>query len=221
MMDHEQAIESQASLRYALGELSPAERDSFEEHFSDCSQCMTDVEVAATFAANAAEVFRTRALPGSHPKERRVWLWWRPMPVLALSAAFNVLLVAGIGFGLLWLRPIAPGNSANPEAQSVEVVPVRGATRSADGPQVVRASRQPLVLTFDLPQRYEHYFYVIERGGSTVLSGELTVAGRSDSLNIQIPVGRLAAGEYRVTAMAATGAARENLGTCLLQVPAP
>jgi Putative zinc-finger len=220
MMDHEQAIEMQASLRYALGELSPAERDSFEEHFADCSRCMTDVELAATFAANAAEVFRTRSLPGSRPKDHRVWLGWRPIPVLALSAALNVLLVAGIGLGFLWRAPAAPGRPASLEAQSVEVVPVHGATRSADGPQVVRASRQPLVLSFDLPQRYEHYFYVIERGGSTVLSGELTVAGRSDSLNIQIPVGRLAGGEYRVTAMAASGAARENLGTCLLQVPA-
>jgi len=221
MMDHEQAIETQASLRYALGELSPAERDSFEEHFADCSQCMTDVEVAATFAANASEVFRTRAVPGSRPKKRRAWLWWRPMPVLAFSAALNVLLVVGIGFGFLWPRPVTPGKPASLEAQSVEVVAVRGATRSADGPQVVRASRQPLVLTFDLPQRYEHYFYVIEQGGSTVLSGELTVAGRSDSLNIQIPVGRLAAGEYRVTAMATTSSAgRENLGTCLLQVAA-
>jgi len=210
----------QASLRYTLGELSPAERDSFEEHFADCSQCLTDVELAAAFAANTAEVFRTRALPPEGPERRRAWLWWPPMPALALSAALNVLLVVGIGFGFLWRSPAAPGSPASLEPRSVEVVPVRAATRSADGLQVVRASRQPLVLTFDLPQRYERYFYVIERGGSTVLSGELAVVGRSDSLNIQIPVGRLAAGEYRVTAMAATGAARENLGACVLQVPA-
>ena len=60
MMDHEQAVRMQASMRYALGELTPDERDSFEEHFADCRYCMSDVEMATALAVNAKEVFRER-----------------------------------------------------------------------------------------------------------------------------------------------------------------
>ncbi len=35
-MDHDQAIQTQASIRYVLGEQTPEERDSFEEHYADC-----------------------------------------------------------------------------------------------------------------------------------------------------------------------------------------
>jgi len=220
-MDHEQAIQTQASMRYALGELTQAERDSFEEHFADCSHCMSDVEVATAFAANAKEVFRDRALGRDRPKGN-AWLWWRPFPALALSAALNLVLVAGLGYGLLRPHPASPSDVAqSSEPESVEIVPVHGTTRGSEGPaQVVRASRRPVVLAFDLPQRYEHYFYSIDRAGAAVLSGEVSVSGRPDSLNLQIPVARLAPGEYEVTLTGAIGAVREGLGTCLVQVQA-
>jgi hypothetical protein len=218
-MDHEQAIQTQASMRYALGELTPDERDSFEEHFADCSHCMSDVELASAFAANAKEVFRERALWGDRPKGN-AWLRWRPFPALALSAALNLVLVAGLGYGLLRFHRAAPGDVAqSAELESVEIIPVRGTTRGSEGPaQVVRVSRRPIVLTFDLPQRYEHYFYSIDRDGAAVLSGEVSVPGRPDSLNLQIQAARLSPGEYQVTVTGSTGAMRESLGTCLLQV---
>jgi hypothetical protein len=206
-------------MRYVLGELTPAERDSFEEHFADCSHCMSDVELANVFSANAKEVFRERQLAGDRPKGF-AWLRWRPFPALALSAALNLVLVAGLGYGLLRPRPAPLNNVAqSSEPESVEIVPVRGTTRGSDSPaQVVRASRRPIVLTFDLPQSYEHYLYSIDRDGTAVLSGAVSVAGRPASLNLQIPVARLTPGDYQVTLKGMIGATQESLGSCVLQV---
>ena len=220
MMDHEQAIQAQASMRYALGELTPDERDAFEEHFADCSHCMQDVEASTAFAANARQVFRDRASVGV-PARAFPWFQWRPFPTLALSAAFNLVLLVGLGYEVGHMHPtssVAVENSAG--AQNVDVVPIRGATRGSGQLQSVRASRSPVVLTFDLPQSYEHYRYAIEGAGKAVRSGEVSVVGRPDSLNLQIQVARLSPGEYRVTATGISGSAQDDLGTCLLQVEA-
>ena len=225
-MDHDQAIQTQASTRYILGELPPADRDSFEEHYADCSHCLNDVELAAAFAANSKEVFRERALAGNIPK-RIPWLNWRPFPALALSAAFNLILVAGLGIGFLRFHQAAPiesaissdpASAALSEPGGVDMIRVRGTTRSAENAQVVRAKIQPVFLAFDLLQHYEHYFYSVEQGGSVVKSGELKTPP-GDVLVLRIPVDHLSPGEYQVSVTgSATGAAREDLGNCVLQV---
>ena len=220
MMDHEQAIQTHASMRYALGELAAAERDAFEEHFADCSFCLKDVEASTAFAANARQVFRDRVAAGIPAKGFR-WFLWRPFPAFALSAAFNLVLLAGLGYEVGRMHPTTPAAVADSAgAQNVDIVPIHGATRGSGELQSVRASRSPMVLTFDLPQSYEHYRYAIERAGTAVLSGDVKVVGRPDSLNLQIPVARLSPGEYRVTLTGTSGSAQDNLGACLLQIEA-
>jgi hypothetical protein len=220
MMDHEQAIQEHASMRYALGELAPADRDAFEGHFADCSFCMKDVEASTAFAANARQLFRERAAVRT-PAKGFSWFQWRPFPAFALSAAFNVVLLAGLGYEMVHLHPAAPAAVADSDgAQNVEIVPIHAITRGSEHLPVVPASRASIVLAFDLLQSYEHYRYSVERAGSSVMSGELTVAGRPDSLNLQIPVARLSPGEYRVTVTGTEGSAQENVGACLLQVGA-
>lgn len=211
-MDHEQAIQSQASMRYALGELSPAERDAFEEHFADCSHCMREVESAAAFDANAREVFREQPEPKGRPR-RLGWLLWRPAPTLAMSAALNLALAAGLGYTLLRSRPARTIESAAP--QSVVVIAVRGVTRSAGLPEI-RVSG-PTVLTFDLPQHYDQYSYSIDRSGTPVLSGDVHGPAQGDTLNLELP-SRLPSGQYRLTVFGAGADTREVLGSCLLQM---
>jgi Putative zinc-finger len=206
-------------MRYVLGELEPAARDEFEEHLADCSNCMNEVWTATTFAANAKEVFRTgRRKPARKPI--LVWLW-RPSPAFAFSAALNVLLAAGLGYGLLRVIPGMRAEIAQLSLPAgVEVVSVLGVVRDASGtPQVVKAKGSWMVLSFDIAQGYGRYVYsVADESGRVVLSGEVPDAG-SDSLNVPVRVGRLAPGEYRIAAAGIDGNRREELGTCLLQVP--
>lgn len=218
MMSHEQALQTQASMKYALGELSPDDRDSFEEHFADCAECMREVETSAVLAANAREVFRERAAAKQRVKGF-AWFGWRPFPVLAFSTALNLVLLAGLGYEFGRVHKVRPLSVPAAEVpQGVDIVPVRGATRGAGAMQVVRVSSRPIVLEFDLPQPFGVYRYSIERAGTPVMSGAVTLPNQAESLNLEIPADHFTPGEYRVTVTANNGDSRENLGACLLEV---
>lgn len=223
-MDHDQAAQMQASARYVLGELTPAERDAFEEHYADCSQCLSDVELATIFAANTREVFRERALAQNTSPKGWAWLRWRPFPALAFSAALNCALVAGLGYGLLRGHNTAVTAvnvvAESARLESVDIFPVIGGVRGGPGEKKnsFEVSGRPIVLTLDLQEHYEHYLYSIDRGGSAVQAGEVSVSGQPDTLNVPIPASRLSPGEYRVTLTGTVGSVRHKLATCLLEV---
>jgi anti-sigma factor RsiW len=221
-MDHNQAVQTQVSMRYILGELTTAERDEFEEHYADCSRCMSDLEMTAAFAANARRVFRDRVDVGEN-SSWLAWLRWRPLPTLALSAALNLVLVAGLGVELFRGRPSVPALSgrggAAAELESVDLTDISGTTRgSAKAERVIHVTSRPVVVRIDLLRSYEHYLYSIDREGTPVLSREVPVPGRPDSLNLRIPTALLPAGKYVFTVTGVQGAVHEILGTCLLQV---
>jgi hypothetical protein len=219
-MNHDQAIETKFPMRYVLGELAAADRDEFEEHLADCSNCMNDVWMATTFAANAKEVFRDGEFK---PAKAQGWAWLRwPLPAFAVSAALNVALAIGLGYGALRVYPALRAEIAElSEPGAVDVVPVRGVVRDASGGlQVVKASGRLIVLSFDLPQRYDQYVYSIADGrGRVVMSGEIPYHG-ADSLNLRVPVGRLPLAKYTATVTGIAGSRHENLGVCLLEVDA-
>ena len=216
-MDHTQANETEMATRYVLRDLAPADLEEFEEHLADCSVCMNDVWTATTFAANAKEAFRTiKPKPATSP-----WLLWvgRPFPALAFSTVLNVVLLAALGYLTLRLYPTWRAESAEMIFPgSISVVAVRGPVRDA-APQVVNASGRLMVLSFELPERYPHYYFSIaDSAGRSILSGTIQDNG-SDALNLRVPVGRLRRGEYRVTATGIKAdQSGEPIGTCLLQV---
>jgi hypothetical protein len=49
-MDHRNAVSSNASERYLLGEMSEPERFAFEAHYFDCLECAADVRAGAVLA---------------------------------------------------------------------------------------------------------------------------------------------------------------------------
>ena len=107
-MDHEMAVRLQASEKYLLGELSPVERDQFEEHLADCSRCMDEFWTTDVFAANARAVFEDRAA-GRVQRKAYSWLDWfrlKAMPTLAFSGALNLPL-PGFSLFLRRTRPLA------------------------------------------------------------------------------------------------------------------
>jgi hypothetical protein len=94
-MNHDQAVQIKAPERYVIGDLASAERDEFEEHFAECSQCLDDVWTVSAFAANARVVFRERATPRHH-HERAGWLaWFRPQVLIPSLATLALAVVVG------------------------------------------------------------------------------------------------------------------------------
>jgi hypothetical protein len=62
--EHRAAVESMAAERYVLGEMEPAERDAFEDHFFDCNECSSDVRDETKIAAGVRTAGRVE--PANH-----------------------------------------------------------------------------------------------------------------------------------------------------------
>ncbi|MEO8052164.1 MAG: zf-HC2 domain-containing protein [Acidobacteriota bacterium] len=57
-MEHQSAVELRFAERYLLGELSPDETASFEEHFFECAICAEEVRQGAHLVANLKAVLQ-------------------------------------------------------------------------------------------------------------------------------------------------------------------
>jgi len=95
-MDHNEAIRLQAAVKYVLGELSPVQRDEYEEHYFDCAECAVDIKALATFADTAREVLRQEKA-SQFAKDlvpaRRGWLrWFQPIVAVPAFAALLVII---------------------------------------------------------------------------------------------------------------------------------
>ena len=94
-MDHNQAIQLQAAVKYVLGELSQVQRDEYEEHYFDCAECAIDMKALATFADTAREVLRqekANQLAKESVPARGGWLRWL-QPIVAVPAFTALLLI--------------------------------------------------------------------------------------------------------------------------------
>jgi len=83
-MEHAEAIDTMAAERYLLGEMTPEDRDAFEEHYFGCGACASDVRDGAMIRA----AVRTQKANRTRQPRRSVREW--------LTAAAIVGVIAGI-----------------------------------------------------------------------------------------------------------------------------
>lgn len=85
-----------ASEKYLLDELSPEQRDAYEEHLFDCVECAGDAMLGATFVHRAKAILPTmpaasivKPAPAfSKPEETRDWFaWLRPVVMVPVFAS--------------------------------------------------------------------------------------------------------------------------------------
>ena len=95
-MDHNEALQSQACEKYLLGELSPALRDAYEEHYFSCSECALHLRSAAEFLSATREIFASTPAASSAQSPIRTsgWFAWLK-PAFALPAFAVLLLFIG------------------------------------------------------------------------------------------------------------------------------
>ena len=94
-MDHNEALELQAGVKYVLGELSTDQREAYEEHYFDCAECATDLKALATFTDTAREILRQEKasqLAAALAPARPAWLRWL-QPIVAVPAFAALLLI--------------------------------------------------------------------------------------------------------------------------------
>ncbi len=200
-MDHEAAAQLHASERYLLGELSPVERDEFEDHYFTCQDCAADVRLGVEFQANARAVFRERSSKSfsRQASEPQGWLaWLRTRPAFAISAALNIALLVAVGFGVARLNQPEQGGG---QGQFYSSFFVPGAFRGEEKIKEVPAGVRLIGFYFDLsPQELgfaDYRFRLEAAGGAVVRSGRLRPpAASSSEWNVAVPVAGLKHGVY-------------------------
>src|SRR4051812_31648442 len=140
-MTHENALETLASERYLLGEMSELERHQFEEHYFSCAECAADVrdgELMRGAAARAVGAPRGAATTVATHEPRTNVLPWRqrlrPAALVPFAAAAAFALM--VGYQSMFVIPRLQDGFA---AQAVVPVVLRPAVRGSE--PVVRLGR--------------------------------------------------------------------------------
>jgi hypothetical protein len=176
-----------AAERYILDDLEPAERDSFEEHFFDCTECTADVRDAAKIAGGVRT--GARVVPVKHYSR---WAAAAAGAAVAIGLAYQyVPQVAG-------LRHPA----ANPPSQVASMAEQRiqlDTTRAAQ-PRYILVGKQSVAIDFVIPVTDPLPPYVCElRDDAGRLIGSTTVRTNdeaSNAVSLLIPAGKFHDGNY-------------------------
>lgn len=169
-MNHKHATEIRAAAAYALGELKGAERDSFEAHMLNCSECTEDATRAAELYEDTWQVLRDDHTLGAGYVPVSFWQKaWAALRQPVPAAAFALILLCA-GFSGYQAKKINELQQTS-EAQllSGESFPLKAATvahgSTAQDGQVVQLHKgqSTFRLKFDIPSSGEaSSFYEIK-----------------------------------------------------------
>lgn len=232
-MNHNDAIDQQAAVKYLLGELPPAQRDAYEDHYFDCAACATDLKALATFADTARELLRQEAAvslaQASAPARPSWFAWLRPVVAVPVFAA----LVVVIGYQSFVTIPNATnaakqGFSTPATAVQDVVVPtaallfsstlnlhptnLRGGDEAESRPEdkIQIHPEDGFALKFDfLPQQVfaSYSGRLQDASGNSVFQVTVPDSRRNKSVQLAIPAGRVKPGMY---ALIFTGGSTPN-----------
>ena len=189
-MDHQEALQKNATERYLLNELDPELRDQFEEHMFGCQECALDVRAAATFVEQSRAILGEPPVPAVATKPVRAeakpgWLAWL-RPAFAVPAL--ALLLAVIGYQNLVTYPQL-SQSAN-EPRVGPWVSVNVSTRGTETKQVKAHPGEGFGVLLNLPPEDGFASYAVDLynpAGKLEWSGPISSAPADEARQIYIP----------------------------------
>jgi hypothetical protein len=212
-MNHNEAIELQAAVKYVLGELSPVQRDEYEDHYIDCPECAKDVHAAAAFADTTRDVFREEAQAEAAAKKAdRVGGWWFAWlkPIVAVPAFAVLLLVVAYQNAVTIPRAekVATRGSAQlfTTSYSLQTANVRG-ERGERGEEHLGEVKVPVrpneafALDFDFtPARaFDNYLCQLQdESGHSLLQVSIPGSSKNKEAHLAIPGGLVHPGKYNL-----------------------
>jgi hypothetical protein len=211
-MHHEDAIRTQAAERYLLGEMSPEEREVYEDHCFSCEACGNELSITAAFVANARVALASSEPPragvrtlGAPTRQRHDDGWWgrilaRSRAIVPALAAAVVVLAAVVSYqGLAVIPDLRERLAGSQAAQAVPTVALRSAARGA-GPRLrVSPADTFAVLQADvLPERtVARYTAVLNTAdGREQFRTSLEAPAIGMPVTLLIPVRDLSPGEH-------------------------
>ena len=208
-MDHNEAIQLQAAVKYVLGELSQPERDAYEEHYFDCSLCAVDVKAAAGFLDASRDLLRQESVvtvPNDSKTARGGWFaWFRPIVAVPAFAA----LLLTIAYQNTVTIPKAEEKAARGSGQlfsssfSLQMANVRG----EDEVKVRVHSKEGFALDFDFTPTVSFDSYIcqlLDESGRSLLQVSIPGSSVNKEVHLAVPGGLVQPGKYH---LAFTGAA--------------
>jgi Putative zinc-finger len=199
-MDHNQSANLMAIEKYLLEELTPEQRDEFEEHFFDCEECATDLQATAVFMAAARQEFKVHPVPkpgnGARSKSFSASFW--PTALVWSALAASLLLVA---YQNLVVFPHFRTEIA--ELKAPEILPVislvGGNSRGDQTPTATAAATRPFLLSLDIPtqDRFTSYTCLLySPSGTPAWRVEVSPQAARDTVSIRVPSTERLPGEY-------------------------
>jgi len=219
-MDHNEAVQQNATERYLLQELDPDQRDQFEEHLFDCQDCALDVRAGAMFVEQSKVVLgeapvavpaigRTPAKPG--------WLaWLRP----ALAVPVLTLLLAVIGYQNLVQVPHLEQAANQPELLASASINI--STRGAATTQVVAQPGKGFLLNVSIPPDNAYSAYALELhnpAGGLQYSLRIPASSPDETRPVRFPGAGLEHGTYTLVVNGISAAGQSSsLGNYAIEV---
>ena len=201
----------QAAEKYVLGELSPSQREEYEEHYFDCGECAVDVKSIATFADTCREVLRQEAeaaRQGIALPARGGWFAW-------LRPAFAVPTMAALVLFVVYQNTVTiprAREAAMQGAVQVFTTPFSLQMANVRGGEEVKVqihAEDNLPLRFDFTPRQSFGEYVgqlQDEAGNTMFHVELPGSYANKEVSLVIPAGALKPGKYALVFSGAPGA---------------
>jgi hypothetical protein len=205
-MEHSEAIETMAAERYALGELTGAERDAFEEHFFDCAECAMSVRDGAAITTGLRSLGLEEARPvRTAARGRASWLGFAAAAALAAVIVYQNVAV------IPTLREAAGMPLATIAHQTFLSSGMRGATGELQ--TITVAANEPVCLNFDIiPPDVPATSYrceVRDAAGNVKITVPIDAEQAKETVPLLIRPGVLSAGRYDLVILSETPARSE------------
>jgi len=199
-MDHSEAVTKKMAESYLLEELTPEQRDAFEEHYFDCPECAKDVKAAAMLVANVKEVLRAEPAfqPVREPERARAgWFSWL-QPAYGLAAA---LVLAVVLYQNLVTIPGLKEQAKGSVPQALTTFSLIAGSRGAKIAEVQVEPKQPFVLYIDIPTSDNFASYTLDvqpENGVTQFSAPVSAEAAKQAVPLFVSGSLLKPGKYVV-----------------------
>jgi putative zinc finger protein len=187
-MDHTESIRLMAAEKYLLGELTPEQRDQFEEHFFECQECALDIRAGAALVEHSkvvlAEPVAVSPVRTPVAAEPGRWAWLRPAFVVPVLA---VLLVV-VGYQNLVTYPQLKQLASSP--QILPWASVNVSTRGTSTTQISTRLGEGFHLLVNIPpdSHYASYTFDLSSPSGRLEWSRTTPAASSDEArSIYVP----------------------------------
>lgn len=222
-MEHERAVRNLAVECYLLGEMTPGERDAFEEHYFECGICAEDVRTASQFIEDAKGILGSdrsnvpaptpgREIRGTQSAGWNWAAWLQPQFAVALMVVFGIVVAVETFSTIPGLKQQVSEISA---PRLVRSTVLRPQTRGTSTVLTVRPGESALLSLdgLDLPRGASSrlQFVVKSNDDRDVLSFSGEYPGIDEPVIISLPKMDLPAGSYvlHVELTSPAGSARE------------